>query len=441
MAGPYSWLGNPTLNRTVPLAGQFRQTAGQAPPPPQTTPADRAAAFGASPETEEARQARTGVDRGGSGYVSGQVQPTPPPMPVAQAPAAAPYTAPATPGYNPPVQVGNTGSGTRVPQESPTPVGLPPGGGTRVPVAAPAPAPTDDISTRTGALTAPQLGTAPTAGAGANTGTTQGRSPIPTGQNASPTVYGLNQISPGLGDSLDPGSNLLRPTMTDLTPTQQAQAAAFGASGDFSQERFDYRPGSAPAQDRVQLDTAKADELRARQFGSLDDLAAAARGDVASPAEIQLRQQAARNNAATFGAARALGGRSAGGAGRAATLASTDANIRTNADAGMMRATEQANARNALVSALSGVRGQDVDISQANANLGQAANANNLQSQTQANALAEQHRQALIEAQLQAMGIGTNAASATVAGSKANAETDNQLKGGIMKAIGSAFGM
>jgi len=251
----------------------------------------------------------------------------------------------------------------------------------------------------------------------------------------------LNRISPGLGDSVDPGSNLLRPTMADLGPTQQAQAAAFGAAGNFDQERFDYRPGSAPAQDRVQLDTTKADELRQRQFGSLDDLAAAARGEVASPAEIQLRQQAARNNAATFGAARALGGRSAGGAGRAATLASTDANIRTNADAGLMRATEQANARNALISALSGVRGQDIDISQANANLGQAANANNLQSQTQANALAEQHRQALIEAQLQAMGIGTNAASATVGASKANAEADNKLKGNIVGAIGQAFGM
>lgn len=389
---------------------------------------DAAAAFGVSPETEEQRQARTGVDRGGTGYVSGQVNPgaaysAPPPQQPAPAPATAPYA-----GAAPVAPTGQPARGAWM--------GIRPG------IAPPPPPPQSDITTKTSAITSPvQLGTEPTAGAGPNTGTTQGRSPIPTGGNASPTVNVLNRISPGLGDSVDPGSNLLRPTMTDLGPTQQAQAAAFGAAGNFDQERFDYRPGSAPAQDRVQLDTAAADQLRQRQFGSLDDLAAAARGEVASPAEIQLRQQTAKNNAATFGAARALGGRSAGGAGRAATLASTDANIRTNADAGLLRATEQANARNALISALSGVRGQDIDISQANANLGQAANANNLQSQTQANALAEQHRQALIEAQLQAMGIGTTAASATVGASRANADADNKLKGNIVGAIGSAFGM
>ena len=437
MATGYNWAGQPTLNSTPPLASAFRTRAGQPPPPPvpaSTTPPDRAAAFGASPETEEQRRARTGVDRGGDGYNSGQVQPGAYAYPVvAPAPAAPP------PGGPEQFQRMNNNTGAAPAQPQVQPGAAAQFG--RFNNNAPPPAAADDTTTRAGALTAPQLGTAPTTGAGANTGTTQGRSPIPTGQNASPTVYGLNQISPGLGDSVDPGSNLLRPTMTDLGPTQQAQAAAFGAAGNFDQERFDYRPGSAPAQDRVQLDTTKADELRQRQFGSLDDLAAAARGEVASPAEIQLRQQAARNNAATFGAARALGGRSAGGAGRAATLASTDANIRTNADAGLMRATEQANARNALISALSGVRGQDIDISQANANLDQAANANNLQSQTQANTLAEQHRQALIEAQLQAMGIGTTAAGATVGASKANAEADNKLKGNIVGAIGSAFGM
>ena len=394
--------------------------------PGQVTPTDRAAAFGASPESEADREARTGVDRGGTGYVSGQVNPnataTTARAAAAYAPTAAPAAAPA-------------------PAASPYPLGYSRAAGAQAPGTAYSAPADSDITTQQSALTAPQLGTAPTAGAGANTGTTQGRSPIPTGQNISPTVYVGNQISPGLGDSIDPGSNLLRPTMTDLSPTQNAQAAAFGAAGNFNQERYDYRPGSAPAQDRVALDTANADQLRARQFGSLDDLAAAARGEVTSPAELQLRQQAARNNAATFGAARALGGRSAGGAGRAATLASTDANIRTNADAGQLRATEQANARNQLISALSGVRGQDIDISQSNANLGQAANANNLTAQTQANALAEQHRQALIEAQLQAMGIGTTAASATVAGSKANADTDNKGKDAIKSAVSQAFGM
>jgi hypothetical protein len=401
------------------------------PPVPAAPQQSRsAAAFGVAEETEAQRQARTGVDPGGTGYVSGQVDPR-----AFTAPAAAPAAPapPATPG----VQAAATGApmmargANQVDSGSPL---LARGARGPAPGVVPGTVPADDITTRTSAITS--------AGPGQNSpqptgsGTTEGSSPIPTGSSASPTVY----IGDKLGiDVPDPGGDLLKPTLADLAPTQQAQAKAFGASDDFSQERFDYRPGSAPTQDRVALDTANADQLRARQFGSLDDLAAAARGEVPSAAELQLRQQAAKNNAATFGAARALGGRSAGGAGRAATLASTDANIRTNADAGMMRATEQANARNQLISALSGVRGQDIDISQANANLNQAANANNLQSQTQANALAEQHRQALIEAQLAAMGIGTNAASATVGASRANADSVNKSKDSVKNAISSFF--
>lgn len=379
---------------------------------------DAAAAFGASNETEAQRQARTGVDRGGTGYVSGQVAPgTYAPNAYGAPPQQPQQDINGTTGINPAINSAAGAFGATGQQ-----------------------APVSDISTRQGALSTGPGSTVPGA-TQSPSGTRTGQSPIPTGGNASPTVNVLNRVSPGLGDSLDPGSNLLRPTQVDLSPTLQAQGAAFGTAGNLESERYNYRPGSAPAQDRVQLEREQEDAIRQRQLGSLDDLAAAARGEVPSAAEIQLRQQAARNNAATFGAARALGGRSAGGAGRAATLASADANIRTNADAATLRATEQANARNALVAALSGTRGQDIDVSQANANLGQAANANNLQAQTQANALAEQHRQALLEAQLNAMGIGTQAAGYTVGGAKANAESDNQLKGNILKGIGQAFGM
>jgi hypothetical protein len=214
-----------------------------------------------------------------------------------------------------------------------------------------------------------------------------------------------------------------------------------GLSGNLNQERYNYRPGEAPAQDVVSLDTQQADQTRGRQQTALDALTAAANGTVPSAAEIQLREAAARNNAANFGAARALGGRSAGGAARAATVANAEANNETNVAAAAGRAAEQANARQALISALGGVRGQDIDTAQSNANLRQQAYGNNLTSQTTANAQADEWRKALLAAQLQALGIGTNAAGQTVNAAAKNTEAINKSKGGILDMIGSAVGI
>jgi len=102
-----------------------------------------------------------------------------------------------------------------------------------------------------------------------------------------------------------------------------------------------------------------------------------------------------------------------------------------------LRASETANARNQLTAALGGVRGQDVETAAKNADLNQAANANNLNSQLQQNELAEKQRQALIDAQLKALGIGTQASSSILNAGAANANADNKQKGGILDTVGN----
>lgn len=382
-------------------------TASSSPPPRATTAgqqpnnAGTMAALGISPEEAAKRQQQTGVNPGGTGYVSGQANPATnnamsalgggflPSRTTASAPTAAPATAP----------TGTAPGAGGVFAVAPTPVSTPP------PVSrgfGPSAAP---VTTQTGALS--------------STGTTEGPRAISTGNATADKI-------------LDPGNIFGGATQVDLAPAQAAQRAGYNLSDQFGNERYNYRPGEAPSQDRVQLDTANSDQIRARQLGSLDALTAAANGTVPSAAEIQLEQQAAKNNAANLGAARALGGRSAGGAARNATVANAEANNATNVAAAAQRAVEQANARNALSGALTGVRGQDVDVSQANANLGQAANANNLQAQTQTNQLAEQHRQNLINAQLSALNIGTTGGTAGLTAAAKNADAANKQKAGIL---------
>jgi len=486
-----SWVGMPTMSGTT----QRRS--------------DEAAAFGIGPDELERRRQQTGVSAGGAGYTSGQVPPSGQAMAalgIAPAtsgtsrgvdPNATPGAAPpAAPASNPVqgaagalaqnAQVARGGtmptSGpigpNRAASGAPRPVGgefvgsavTPqpvPGAGSRgdtttvssalmAPGTAPAasapagvrrgemPAVTADTTTRTGAISTPG-GTPPSGAARGPTGTTQGQRPIPVGGDASPTVNALNRVSPGLGDSLDPGSSLvdqyLRPTLTDTTPGAATQQAGFGLSDDLSRERFDYRPGAAASQDVVGLDKAQADQIRAKQEEALAGLRAAATGAVPSAAEIQMRQEAGRNVAATLGQARALGGRSAGGAARAGTLATADLLARNNVEGAALRAAEQDRARQAEIAALGGVRGQDVDTASREAQLRQEAYQNNLRAQLDQNELAERHRQTLLQAQLQALGIGGQAAAAIMNAGSANAAAQNKFQGGVLGALGSAFGM
>lgn len=403
-------------------------------------------ALGITPDEAQQRRQQTGVDPGGTGYVSGQV---PPGGSTGGAPGTAGGGSAANPGlgaFGAPSggssAPGTPRGATSTPGAPTPPLGssntAPGSGGLTSSNAAQTgriATPGGDTTTKTGALTAPTPpggGTAPPppgSYTGNGTGTT---SYSPFGGPAYNAVTSVPIVGPLVG-------GLTSTPVADLGPTKAAQAAAMGLSGNLNQERYNYRPGEAPAQDRVQLDTAQENEIRGRQQGALDALQAASEGRVPSAAEIQMREEAGRNTAAALGMARALGGRSAGGAARAGTLAASDILSRNAVEGAAQRAAEQANARNAYTTALGGVRTQDIGTSEANANLGQQANANNLQAQTQANQLAEQHRQALLKAQLDALGIGEKAAGETVQASAKNADTEGKYKGGLIDTATSLF--
>jgi hypothetical protein len=250
---------------------------------------------------------------------------------------------------------------------------------------------------------------------------------------------GTTTGEPFIRTGIDPVDNFLSPTVTDTGPATAAQKAAFGISDSLDRERYDYRPGAAASQDRIALDKAQAEQTRQRQLDALEALTAAANGSVPSAAEFQMRREAGRNVADTLGQARALGGRSAGGAARAGTLASADLLANTSVQGAQLRAAEQDRNRQALIGALSGVRGQDVDTASADARLAQEANANNLRAQLEQNELAERHRLALLESQLKALGIGTGAAASILGAASKNADAQNAFKGGAFSAVGDAF--
>ena len=157
-----------------------------------------------------------------------------------------------------------------------------------------------------------------------------------------------------------------------LLQTQQADL-----SGVHAAQNADYGEARVPRARALRLHLRRCPEVRPRDHQHREQRLRPARqgqqdaaqglgspprraGAVPRAAELQLRQQSAKNQAANLGAARALGGRSAGGVARAATLANAGANAETNLDAAQTRAQEQAAARQQQIQALSGVAaGQD----------------------------------------------------------------------------------
>jgi hypothetical protein len=369
----------PSGARTLSALGGAGWSGTPAPPAPPA-------------ETDEERRKRTGVDPGGQGYVSGQA----PPGSAPAAPAAA--SAPAAP---PPAATIGT---------SPR---LSTSGGTAPPATAGAPGST---------------GASPT-------GTVQGPSAL------GPLPGYLNTI-PGIGPALGGiVGGLTSPTGVDLRGVQAAQNANFGEAAALGGERSAYRPGAAPSQNGVTIDTGQSGQTRDQQEQQLAALTAAANGTAPSAAELQGRAQAGRDAASVLGAARALGGRSAGGVARAATLGESDILARSNANAATQRAAEQATARGELSNTLSALRGQDIGQATNQAGLTQQQYGNNLNAQLQTNAQTEEHRKALLQAQLQAMGYGTTAATGGVSAAATNAAGQNQMKGNLISGIANAIGL
>lgn len=404
------------------------------------------ASSGTTAIQDAARRPETGVATGGAGYVSGQVAPT--------GSATTALGAVPPPGGSQttlPTQVG----GATIPAGGWRPqfAAAPPADSWRNPAASGA-----GTETITSALAtpAPTAAPAPTSGGwrtGAAPDTTTVQSALGISSPAANGATGTSNPNTGTYNNpalvstgnagvdriLDPGGIFTGATMTDTGPAVAAQKAAFGISDDLNQERYDYRPGAAAAQDRVSLDKTQADQTRGGQVDALGRLRDAATGAVPSAAELQMRREAGKNVAATLGQARALGGRSAGGAARAGTLATADILANNTAQGAQLRAAEQERARAAEMAALGTVRGQDVDTANADARLAQEANANNLRSQLEQNDLAEKHRLTLLDEQLKALGIGTGAAGSILNAGAANANADNKQKGGILSAVGDAF--
>jgi len=125
------------------------------------------------------------------------------------------------------------------------------------------------------------------------------------------------------------------------------------------------------------IDQGASNQTRAQQETSLAGLRAAATGAVPSAAELQLRQSTDRNIKNQYALAAALQGRSAGGALKQASDAAGELDAQSAADAAVLRAKEQSDARNAESAALSGVRGQDIGVATSQAGLTQGAQVQN----------------------------------------------------------------
>jgi hypothetical protein len=217
--------------------------------------------------------------------------------------------------------------------------------------------------------------------------------------------------------------------------------------------------GPATQSAQTDINTRQADQTRGQQQEAITQIQQAANGTVPSAAQIQQQQGLDRAVANQYALAASLGGRTSGGALRTASQGSAQLQQAAVADAAALRATEQANARNALTNALQGVRGQDQDIAQAQAALTQGnrqfnANAQNtlqgkvldantqtqianLKAQIDTMNLDQRQKEALLQAQLQAMGYAQSGANAIYSGKIEQAKADNSFKGDLIGGGGS----
>ncbi len=184
------------------------------------------------------------------------------------------------------------------------------------------------------------------------------------------------------------GKQLVGGVVGALQPVQPDFSNLYGLQNSLAQERAAYQGAYNPAIGQQ----------------SIGDLVAASHGAVPSAAEIQLQKQAGLNQANQFALASALQGRNPGEALRSARLGSVATQGQTNIDSAMLRAKEQADARNALAQALANERQQDLG-----------------------------YQQALIQGQTSLAGAGANAQAQSAA-------AQNAYKGSLMGGLGSIAG-
>lgn len=150
-----------------------------------------------------------------------------------------------------------------------------------------------------------------------------------------------------------------------------------------------FNPATASLAEYAQLDPTQQAEFRARQVTLANQLADQANGIGPSLAQSQLQQGRDANIAAAMALAASQRGLTAGQGLRQVADQTTSANQLAAQEAARLRLTEQLSAREQLNSVLSGARGQDIGIANADAGFRQQANianANNLTGVSQSNA-------------------------------------------------------
>ena len=146
-------------------------------------------------------------------------------------------------------------------------------------------------------------------------------------------------------------------------PLTDEQKAAAAAAQQYAQQ------SAALGADPYAINQTNPNADRASQLQTIGMLKDAATGQAPSAAQLQLQQQSANNNAAAFGAAAALKGRTPGASFTTAARQNAQNQLQTNAAAGAQRAAEMAQARSALTEAGATQQQQDQQAAQAQAQL------------------------------------------------------------------------
>lgn len=182
----------------------------------------------------------------------------------------------------------------------------------------------------------------------------------------------------------------------------------------------------APMISNPGISTQYIDPLRQQQLDQLEALKAAAAGTVPSAAELQSRDAASKAASQQYGLAAALqGGMSAGGALRQASQGAAQIQGEANTQGAILRAQEQARARDALTQALAGQRGQEQQLAQAQSDVKLQTDLANQRTKLQAMGLDNSSINALLDAQLRAMGYSNDMARSIIAANAANTEAQN----------------
>ena len=240
--------------------------------------------------------------------------------------------------------------------------------------------------------------------------------------NAKTALEGAGNQVPGVR-VLKGAYDFAKPAQANLQPAQQAQAADMALAQGLGGQRGTY--GSTPLKagqvgaPGTGFNTPGLDPnyLYRQQMGAMQGLVGAANGTAPSAAEQQLRQQSSRNLAQQYALAATLQGRSPGGALMSAQQGAAQVQGDTNAQAAQLRAQEQATARGQLQQALQAQTGLQQVTNQLNA----------------------QQYNALLAAQLQAMGYGTQAGIGLANASAQAAAGQNAYKGALIGGVAGGF--